>query len=1259
MQYLGNIENSLDSVNKEYVDKKHILASKTFAGVYLNHTSYPYWMMMRFIPKDNIGMWHIKYRMNVYTATASSTTRGKFIVEFFGYNRSVSASKIWNSFRDRPFYYNSLFIANSDANLLKYGIFAGVYFDNSNNATNTAYARTFEIDLLEAEGVDFSWLSDATRYNVATTMPVNGVDTSVTISSIAGASNYNGSSNGLQETGDSDSYYLGYISGGRYQLHPELRMSRYTLCGFDANGKLMQFSWYTNGTTTYSNGVAKKSSGIRTYNNKGFLVSRGIFYSGSSSETAAGATAGMSLFYYYSAPDFRYTDNCVASTTANSLGLVYNKPIYLRGTIGTDGLFYLAPIDVEYGSEADKTYQRVWTQDIPTTDDGYVYWLVGYPYYNSTYLNSGYQIALSLDNGLYAYKNGLFKEYEPYIRLTEKALLFSDLSSNTTNPISITIGGTTKSIAQSTLRASLGLKSAAYTESSAYATSAQGTKADNALPSASFTASNIVSTLGTTAVNRATADASGNNIVNTYATKTQLTNGSVTKVGTSTVGSTIRPIYLNGGTPTAVSSVGEAFLSWGGQNIASDVTPIDAACCDEFGHNKLAFLPASCLTVEYTNDGGTTWIDYGLTDAQKIAMMTTSGSSVILSKGTVSASAGTLTKENCVNYKLRFIISTRQQNIKSGILYTAAKKLLINYSTGGSTGGTVLVERQTVGAYNAVVDEYNSSGNVIEGTWITVGTYSVSGLSGWNSIPLNITYGGNESQTGNSARIRLTFGISDVSTNRSSCCSVIDFRLIGTTNWSMPSEMARAGRLYSVDTSQNATFPSNIYTRTNNTYDLGSNSSQFRYAYVGWVGSKAGNTFSIGANNGTAITINTSNNVSLSGPLTAKSAITIDSNFIGGADHLMFNRGSYNYIRASASGGCLAFVVNGVAVASSNTAFLIASNGNVSVGQSSGSTKFSVLGSQRLESSVSGAGSDVYLELWRGSNASFKFLNTNGILKLQSNYTTAKTSYFDVMQWNYNTGNVIVNKGNLGIGTTSPSYKLDVNGDGRIANKFYIGTTGAYIEWDSTNSCFHFSHGLYSNSFISAEGLNAGGSGGSTDTAIFGSDATSSAIELGNVMADSFPWISTYSRPLHFDSDLFLAMAGTQGYRRIYFSSRECYQDDYDETDFSYLEYNENSDNFNFNKSCYTSSDVRLKENVESLEFRGALSPKVYTWKGKIIKQIGFIAQDVQALYPELVSQSKEGYLSLNYDGITAVLSAQINALQEEINEIIKQLKNS
>lgn len=61
---------------------------------------------------------------------------------------------------------------------------------------------------------------------------------------------------------------------------------------------------------------------------------------------------------------------------------------------------------------------------------------------------------------------------------------------------------------------------------------------------------------------------------------------------------------------------------------------------------------------------------------------------------------------------------------------------------------------------------------------------------------------------------------------------------------------------------------------------------------------------------------------------------------------------------------------------------------------------------------------DIYLEMWRGANASWKFLNNSGTLRIQNNYTSAVGDYFDVLSLAYNTGNAIF-RGNVNAPTIS------------------------------------------------------------------------------------------------------------------------------------------------------------------------------------------------------------------------------------------------
>ena len=91
------------------------------------------------------------------------------------------------------------------------------------------------------------------------------------------------------------------------------------------------------------------------------------------------------------------------------------------------------------------------------------------------------------------------------------------------------------------------------------------------------------------------------------------------------------------------------------------------------------------------------------------------------------------------------------------------------------------------------------------------------------------------------------------------------------------------------------------------------------------------------------------------------------------------------------------------------------------------------------------------------------------------------------------------------------------------------------------------------------------------------------------------------------------------------------------------------SNDLNVNGDVTVSSDARLKANIVSL---GAtlskllnIDGKTYTVKKNGAQKIGVLAQDIQEVFPELVSEDNEGILSVNYQGLIPVL---INALKEQ-----------
>lgn len=81
-------------------------------------------------------------------------------------------------------------------------------------------------------------------------------------------------------------------------------------------------------------------------------------------------------------------------------------------------------------------------------------------------------------------------------------------------------------------------------------------------------------------------------------------------------------------------------------------------------------------------------------------------------------------------------------------------------------------------------------------------------------------------------------------------------------------------------------------------------------------------------------------------------------------------------------------------------------------------------------------------------------------------------------------------------------------------------------------------------------------------------------------------------------------------------------------------------------------SDARLKSDIRPLTNRGFIEPKTYIKGGK--RSIGFLAQDVMAIYPELVTDTggADHWLALNYGNLVAVLEAQIIDHEERIKRL-------
>lgn len=209
------------------------------------------------------------------------------------------------------------------------------------------------------------------------------------------------------------------------------------------------------------------------------------------------------------------------------------------------------------------------------------------------------------------------------------------------------------------------------------------------------------------------------------------------------------------------------------------------------------FINGDAITIERSDDGGSTWTTVNNSVSEKRALFTTN-----IGLQLYNGNSGNAT----LNSQCRVTLTAQDGTTGEAhrYLYTNPKKMLIQYSSPHS--GQVLVEKRSGANYQS------------DGAWVTVGTYYIGGWSGWNEIPLVMnTLGGSVTQTGNYWQLRLTFSFTSINSSylniRSSATNILIF---GDNDWGRASAVAGFGpisgtsHLYSYDINANATFPAAI-----------------------------------------------------------------------------------------------------------------------------------------------------------------------------------------------------------------------------------------------------------------------------------------------------------------------------------------------------------------------------------------------------------------------------------------------------------------
>lgn len=286
-------------------------------------------------------------------------------------------------------------------------------------------------------------------------------------------------------------------------------------------------------------------------------------------------------------------------------------------------------------------------------------------------------------------------------------------------------------------------------------------KADAALPASSYTAADILKKL-------LTVDGSGSKL------DADLLDG---KEATNFASSTHTHTPASIGAANAKHNHSTLDIVRGGnENWADNIGSTNRAMINTARSPKSAFLPANCITVEYSSDAGKTWEDYGLSEAQKRGLFAlTCDNDVRLSK------SSPVSTNDCV----RITVEPLDR-------YVSFDQLYIWFST-GSHACTLDLERSTIGAK----DTFSFIRKDVP----------LGGWSGPNVINFPYgTFGGFPGQTSNHYKYRMTFKTTKLGSSTTQSPAIIDIRFYGDRAWTIPNDMVKGDYPFSWDRDMNVNF---------------------------------------------------------------------------------------------------------------------------------------------------------------------------------------------------------------------------------------------------------------------------------------------------------------------------------------------------------------------------------------------------------------------------------------------------------------------
>lgn len=259
--------------------------------------------------------------------------------------------------------YPKLQTQDDDYYYLGYSIYNSYQYYSSNQSVfeklKQIFDRTFIMDILELDNCEAEFLDERIPYLGANfpnhTMTQIGITT-----------------NGRTQTGDSNQFDRASLA--TYKTCDGNITAYALLMETDDSEKLAQIMTNTSNSTSQT----------KTFSDKRFNIWKGIyFYSSSTVKTDGTAMNGTAAYTHYTNFDLRYTSNCGNNILANRAGV----NAYMVGTIDVKG--YFIPAQLERVVSGKTYYDYICDETmLPTSEDGYVYILLGHTTGSSRYMIS-------------------------------------------------------------------------------------------------------------------------------------------------------------------------------------------------------------------------------------------------------------------------------------------------------------------------------------------------------------------------------------------------------------------------------------------------------------------------------------------------------------------------------------------------------------------------------------------------------------------------------------------------------------------------------------------------------------------------------------------------------------------------------------------------------------------------------------------------------------------------------------------------------